>query len=341
MINECQLPGPGNRGLRRGCQALGSGRGSGYNGGVGVGAIRNRLNSSRVEWALNRAERAVGAGYQVQSRVFCMRYDRKSLPLVPLFALAGGLFLSGCSSFSMPSPSWPSFGGSSADSPPPPPVGGALPSKYSPEELVGRWGFTSYQKEADRARTINTARGLCRSPYVINKGPSGGVMMHLADERQAERVAAQGQRRRPQLHRSEWRCRRRAGPRDRVLRRPGLGDPLCRSGRRQPLWQHGLRALRARAGITAKPIGIAIKRSPGFSSGASRVYEVLLFLEAIVHARAHDVVLQIDVGRCAASRHAARVVAEVDVEVFDLGRPIPCDHTLDAGANGPAHVGGA
>ena len=48
-----------------------------------------------------------------------------------------------------------------------------MPSKYSSEEFVGRWGFTSYQKEADRARTINTARGLCKSPYVIAKGPGG------------------------------------------------------------------------------------------------------------------------------------------------------------------------
>ena len=67
-----------------------------------------------------------------------------------------------------------------------------MPSKYSPEEFVGRWGFTSYQKEADRARTINTARGLCRSPYVIAKGPGGGVMMHLADERQPSELRLKG-----------------------------------------------------------------------------------------------------------------------------------------------------
>jgi hypothetical protein len=95
--------------------------------------------------------------------------------------LAAGLLLSGCSGFNL---SMPSFSGGS-DTPPPPPAGAAaLPSKYAPEEFVGRWGFTSYQKEADRARTINTARGLCRSPYVIAKGAGGGVMMHLADERQ-------------------------------------------------------------------------------------------------------------------------------------------------------------
>jgi hypothetical protein len=116
-----------------------------------------------------------------------MRQDQKSLRLVPLTVLAAGLMLGGCSGFSLPS-----FSGGSDTPPPPPPGGAALPSKYAPEELVGRWGFTSYQKEADRARTINTARGLCRSPYVIAKGPSGGIMMHLADERQPTELRLKG-----------------------------------------------------------------------------------------------------------------------------------------------------
>lgn len=112
-----------------------------------------------------------------------MRQDPKSPRLVPLTVLAAGLMLGGCSGLNF---NMPSFGGGDPDTPPPPAAGtAALPSRYAAEELVGRWGFTSYQKEADRARTINTARGLCRSPYVIAKGPGGGVMMHLADERQA------------------------------------------------------------------------------------------------------------------------------------------------------------
>jgi hypothetical protein len=110
-----------------------------------------------------------------------MRQDPKSLRLIPLIVLAAGFLLGGCSGFNL---SMPSFSGGSDTPPPPTPDAAALPSKYAPEELVGRWGFTSYQKEADRARTINTARGLCRSPYVIAKGPGGGIMMHLADERQ-------------------------------------------------------------------------------------------------------------------------------------------------------------
>ena len=123
-----------------------------------------------------------------------MRHDPKRLPLVTLTVLAAGLLLGGCSSFNF---SMPSFGSSSSSDAPPPPPGvgagaGAMPSKYASEELVGRWGYTSYQREADRARTVNTARGLCKSPYVIAKGPSGGVMMHLADDRQPTELRLKG-----------------------------------------------------------------------------------------------------------------------------------------------------
>jgi hypothetical protein len=114
-----------------------------------------------------------------------MRQNLKSRRLVPLIGLSAGLLLGGCSGLNF---NMPSFGGGDEAPPPPPPGSAAQPSRYAPEELVGRWGFTSYQKEADRARTINTARGLCRSPYVIAKGPAGGVMMHLADERQASEL---------------------------------------------------------------------------------------------------------------------------------------------------------
>jgi hypothetical protein len=119
-----------------------------------------------------------------------MRCAPKLPRLATLTVLAAGLLLGGCSGFNF---NMPSFSGGGADTPPPPPSGGgALPSKYASEEFVGRWGFTSYQKEADRARTINTARGLCRTPYVIAKGPGGGVLMHLADERQPSELRLKG-----------------------------------------------------------------------------------------------------------------------------------------------------
>ena len=73
-----------------------------------------------------------------------MRQDPKSSRLVPLTLLAAGLLLGGCSGLNF---SMPSFSGGDAETPPPPPGGAAaLPSKYAPEEFVGRWGFTYYQK---------------------------------------------------------------------------------------------------------------------------------------------------------------------------------------------------
>jgi hypothetical protein len=114
-----------------------------------------------------------------------MRDYPRSLPVAAFAVLAAGLVLGGCSGMSLPS-----FSGGSE--PAPPPVAASAPSKYAPEELIGRWGYTSYQNEADRARTVNTARGLCRNPYVIARGPSGGVMMHLADQRQPSELRLKG-----------------------------------------------------------------------------------------------------------------------------------------------------
>jgi hypothetical protein len=52
------------------------------------------------------------------------------------------------------------------------------------ETFVGRWGVASYREEKDRPRTENQARAACRNPYVIAKGPTDGVMMHVADDAQ-------------------------------------------------------------------------------------------------------------------------------------------------------------
>ncbi|MET0606678.1 MAG: hypothetical protein ABWZ80_09500 [Beijerinckiaceae bacterium] len=49
-------------------------------------------------------------------------------------------------------------------------------------KLVGRWGVASYREEKDRQRTEAQARSHCRQPYVIAKGPTDGVMMHVADD---------------------------------------------------------------------------------------------------------------------------------------------------------------
>ena len=69
-----------------------------------------------------------------------------------------------------------------AETPPPAPaiVGPAIGA----DQLVGNWGFAAYHKDTDRARTIKEAAAQCNRPYVISKGPNGGVMMNLADQKE-------------------------------------------------------------------------------------------------------------------------------------------------------------
>lgn len=57
-----------------------------------------------------------------------------------------------------------------------------VPSTIPTDALVGSWGLASYREEADLARTKAMARQQCQNPYVITKGPTDGVMMHVADD---------------------------------------------------------------------------------------------------------------------------------------------------------------
>jgi hypothetical protein len=58
----------------------------------------------------------------------------------------------------------------------------AAPAAYSRERLIGRWGIASFHNDKDRSRTESEARAQCRLPYTIAKGPTDGVMMHVADD---------------------------------------------------------------------------------------------------------------------------------------------------------------
>lgn len=82
--------------------------------------------------------------------------------------------------------------------PPPPPqepaVEPEIPGSIRPDELVGRWGLASYHKADDRVRTENAARDQCKQPYVIGRGSSGGVIMHLADEATPQELRIKGSR---------------------------------------------------------------------------------------------------------------------------------------------------
>jgi hypothetical protein len=111
---------------------------------------------------------------------------------VSSFALAmvAAASLAGCSS-------WQGFGFGTSSSPPvaeAPPPEPEIPASIRSEELVGRYGLASFHNPADRARTENAARGQCKQPYVINPGPTGGVIMHLADEATPQELRVKGSR---------------------------------------------------------------------------------------------------------------------------------------------------
>src|ERR1700751_1531518 len=61
----------------------------------------------------------------------------------------------------------------------PTPTPAVLPAAGSSDQWVDKWGFAAYHKDEDRARTIKEAAAQCNRPYVIAKGPTGGVMMNL------------------------------------------------------------------------------------------------------------------------------------------------------------------
>jgi hypothetical protein len=102
-------------------------------------------------------------------------------PLFPALALSG--LLAACGTFS---------GGGMSEAPPPPAPAPELPAKIRAEELVGRWGFAAYHTPETRARTEAAARNSCGRPYVIGRGPTGGLMMHLADQAQPAELRLKG-----------------------------------------------------------------------------------------------------------------------------------------------------
>jgi len=70
-----------------------------------------------------------------------------------------------------------SFGSFGGDTPPPAPAGPPARPSITPEDVVGRWGYSAYHKPEDRARTENVARGQCKQPYVINRSSTGVAML--------------------------------------------------------------------------------------------------------------------------------------------------------------------
>jgi hypothetical protein len=110
-----------------------------------------------------------------------------STPAVMLMALA----LAGCGSWG----GFPHFG-SSESAPEPIPVqpqaAPEIPASIRSSEVVGRWGYASYHRPEDRARTEAAARAQCGHPVVIGQGPNGGVMMYPADQSQLQEFWLKG-----------------------------------------------------------------------------------------------------------------------------------------------------
>ena len=67
-----------------------------------------------------------------------------------------------------------------------------LPPAFPPQDIVGRWGLAAYHKDEDRERIEVAASNQCKQPYIITLGPTGGVMMHLADHATPEELRLKG-----------------------------------------------------------------------------------------------------------------------------------------------------
>lgn len=66
------------------------------------------------------------------------------------------------------------------------------PPAFTAADLVGRWGVAAYHSEANRDRTVAAAHQQCRTPYTIERGPNGGVMMHLIGETLPQELEIKG-----------------------------------------------------------------------------------------------------------------------------------------------------
>jgi hypothetical protein len=62
------------------------------------------------------------------------------------------------------------------------------PASITSEMLIGKWGLASYRNGPYEARAEIAAREQCGKPYVIGKGPTGGVMMYQPDQSKAQEL---------------------------------------------------------------------------------------------------------------------------------------------------------
>jgi len=98
----------------------------------------------------------------------------------PFATIAAALFVAGCASQMGPTMA------------PEPALAPEIPPAIKPAEIVGRWGYAAFHRPDDRARTETAARGQCKQPVNIGAGPTGGVMMYLADSDKLEELRVKG-----------------------------------------------------------------------------------------------------------------------------------------------------
>lgn len=114
----------------------------------------------------DEVDHRVGAGATKTRLGVARRSDRR--PAALALATLAGLALAGCVG---------GGGGSTQTA-----AVTIAPSHLDLNKFVGRWGIASFHVEKDRKRTEAQAKAGCSQPYVITKGPSDGVMMHVADD---------------------------------------------------------------------------------------------------------------------------------------------------------------
>jgi hypothetical protein len=73
-----------------------------------------------------------------------------------------------------------------------PEAAAATSPTIKPEEIVGRWGYAAYYNDADRPRIEASARAQCNRPATISLGPTGGIMMPIANHSQAQEQTIKG-----------------------------------------------------------------------------------------------------------------------------------------------------
>ena len=101
---------------------------------------------------------------------------RTASKLAMISLLAAGI--GGCSTFNL--------NGNNTPVAQEPAVEPEIPATIRADELVGRWGLAAYHMPGEDGLSI------CRR--LIGKGPTGGVIMHLADEATPQELRVKGSR---------------------------------------------------------------------------------------------------------------------------------------------------